>query len=74
MVDVQAWNDKLVDRAKRLIMEIGGVDQVKAGELLNQAKGSARIAIVMAKRNVSYDEAIRLLKDNNGLLRKVIES
>ena len=74
MVDVQAWNDKLVDRAKRLIMEIGEVDSIRAEELLNQAKGSAKIAIVMAKRNVGYDEAIKFLKENGDLLRKVIAS
>ena len=55
-------------------MEIGGVDSVRAEELLNQAKGSAKIAIVMAKRNVGYEEAIKLLKENGDLLRKVIES
>jgi N-acetylmuramic acid 6-phosphate etherase len=74
MVDVQACNDKLVDRAKRLIVEIGGVDSIKAEGLLNQANGSAKIAIVMAKRNVGYNEAIKLLKENGDLLRKVIES
>ena len=74
MVDVKAWNAKLVDRAKRLIMEVGGVDQEKAIELLEIAKGSAKIAIVMAKRNVGYDEAIRLLQENDGFLRKVIEN
>lgn len=74
MVDVKAWNAKLVDRAKRLIMEVGGVDQEKAIELLEIAKGSAKIAIVMAKRSVGYDEAIRLLQENDGFLRKVIEN
>jgi len=74
MIDVQAWNVKLVDRAKRLIMEISGVNQEKATELLEMAKGSAKIAIVMAKRSVSYDEAIRLLQENDGFLKKVIEN
>jgi N-acetylmuramic acid 6-phosphate etherase len=73
MVDVQAWNAKLVDRSKRLIAELGGVDREKAEKLLDMAKGSAKIAIVMAKRNVGYEEAIRLLNENNDLLRKVIE-
>jgi len=73
MVDVQAWNEKLVDRAKRLIMELGKVDHNRAEELLNQAHGKAKVAIVMARRNVDYDEAIRLLKDNDDLLRKVID-
>jgi N-acetylmuramic acid 6-phosphate etherase len=73
MVDVQAWNAKLVDRSKRLIVELGGVDREKAEKLLDMAKGSAKIAIVMAKRNVGYEEAIRLLNENDGLLRKLIE-
>ncbi|MGB9595563.1 MAG: N-acetylmuramic acid 6-phosphate etherase [Candidatus Poribacteria bacterium] len=73
MVDVQAWNEKLVDRAKRLIMELGNVDKNKAEKLLNQANGSAKVAIVMARRNVDYDQAIKLLKDNDDILRKVID-
>jgi len=73
MVDVQAWSAKLVDRAKRLIAELGGVDHESARELLEAAQGSAKIAIVMARRNVGYDEAVRLLEESDGLLRKVIE-
>ena len=74
MVDVQAWSAKLVDRAKRLIVELGGVDYGRAGELLEAARGSAKIAIVMARRAVGYKEAVRLLEESDGLLRKVIES
>jgi N-acetylmuramic acid 6-phosphate etherase len=73
MVDVQAWNAKLVDRAKRLISQIGGVDYESAGELLEAARGSTKTAIVMARRGVGYEEAVRLLEENDGLLRRVIE-
>jgi len=72
MVDVQAWSAKLVDRARRLIVEIGGVDYENAGELLKMAKGSAKVAIVMARRKVGYEEAVRLLEENDGFLRKII--
>jgi N-acetylmuramic acid 6-phosphate etherase len=72
MVDVQAWNAKLVDRSKRLIVEVGGVDHEKATELLEMAKGSAKIAIVMARRDIGYEEAVSLLRENDGSLRKVI--
>jgi len=73
MVDVQVWNAKLVDRAKRLIVQIGGVDYGRAGELLEAAHNSVKVAIVMTRRGVGYDEAIRLLEQNDGFLRKVIE-
>ena len=72
MVDVQAWNAKLVDRSKRLIAEVGEVDHEKATELLEMAKGSAKIAIVMARRDIGYEEAVSLLRENDGSLRKVI--
>ena len=72
MVDVQAWNTKLVDRAKRIIAEITGVDYDTAGEFLNKANGSAKVAIVMLERNVDADKAIKLLEENDGFLRNLI--
>jgi N-acetylmuramic acid 6-phosphate etherase len=72
MVDVQVWNAKLVERAKRLIMLLGGVEYGTAGELLEEAQGNTKAAIVMARKNVSYEEAIKLLEENDGFLRKII--
>jgi len=72
MVDVQVWNAKLVERARRLIVQIGGVDYEKAGELLEAAHNSVKTAIVMTRRGVGYDEAVRLLEENDGFLRRVI--
>ena len=73
MVDVQVWNAKLVERAKRLIMILGGADYETAGELLETAQGNTKAAIVMARKNVSYDKAVKLLEENDGFLRKVID-
>jgi N-acetylmuramic acid 6-phosphate etherase len=72
MVDVQAWNTKLVDRAKRIIAEITGVDYDTAGEFLKKANGSAKVAIVMIEKNVDAEKAIKLLEENNGFLRNLI--
>jgi len=72
MVDVQAWNAKLVKRATNLIAQVGGVDYEKASNLLEKAHGSAKIGIVMAKKSIGYEEAKRLLEENDGILRKVI--
>ena len=66
MVDVQAWNAKLVDRAKRIIAEITGVDYDTVGEFLKKANGSAKVAIVMIEKGVDADEAIKLLEKNDG--------
>ncbi len=73
MVDVQAWNDKLIDRAKRLIVQLGGVDINKANEILEKAHGRAKVGIVMARRKCDYESATKLLQENDNILRKVIE-
>jgi len=73
MVDVQAWNEKLVDRAKRLIVQLGNVDYEHAGRLLAIAHGKAKVAIVMARKSLTYDEAIKALNECNGSLRQVID-
>lgn len=66
MVNVQPKNQKLVDRARRIIMEAGMVDYDKAGEFLNLAGGSVKIAIVMARLGVDRAVAESLLSGSNG--------
>jgi len=72
MVDVQVWNEKLVDRATRLIVQLGGVDDEKASEFLEASQGNVKAGIVMAKKGVEYEEAVRLLEEDDGFLRRVI--
>lgn len=72
MVDVQAWNLKLVDRAKRIIGELTGVDYETAGRFLSMAGGSAKTAIVMIRRKVDKETAERLLEEAEGNLRMII--
>jgi N-acetylmuramic acid 6-phosphate etherase len=49
MVNVQPKNSKLEDRAKRIIAESAGVSYERASELLGQANGSVKVAIVMSR-------------------------
>lgn len=74
MVDVQATNRKLRARARRLLAEIGGVaDEEDAADLLGRAGGSVKVAIVMARRGVSADEAGRLLDAAGGFLAVALD-
>jgi len=73
MVDVQAWNAKLVDRAERIISEVAGVSYETAGEFLEKANGSAKVAIVMIKRGVSASKAIAILAEGDGFLRRALQ-
>ena len=71
MVNVQPTNEKLTDRARRIITAIAGVSYHEASCLLEQA-GSVRIAILMSKRNLSRDEASSRLAAARGSLRAAL--
>ncbi|MFM7321944.1 MAG: N-acetylmuramic acid 6-phosphate etherase, partial [Armatimonadota bacterium] len=74
MVDVRATNRKLVDRARRLVRELGRVDtDEEADRLLAEAGGSVKTAIVMARRGVGAAEAERLLADAEGFVGRVVD-
>lgn len=71
MVNVQPTNEKLKDRAERIIAAAAGVDKERAAELLTQA-GTVRVAIVMQKLGMGRDEAVRQLEAAHGRLRVVL--
>jgi N-acetylmuramic acid 6-phosphate etherase len=72
MVNVQPTNEKLVDRARRIISSIAGVSYDEASRLLAEA-GSVRIAILMSKRKLSRREAETKLKVAKGRLRRALQ-
>jgi len=73
MIDLQMTNQKLVERAKRILMIITGISYEEATKYLHEAKGNVKIATVMIKANVGYEEAKRRLKLSDGFVRKAIE-
>ena len=70
MVDVRPTNEKLVDRARKIIVEITGVSYDYASDLLNKANNNVKAAIIMANKNVGYDEALKVLEKNKGFIRE----
>ena len=68
MVNVQPTNEKLVDRARRIISTIGAVSYDEASTLLNAA-GSVRVAIIMHKLGLARAEAEARLAAAHGRLR-----
>jgi N-acetylmuramic acid 6-phosphate etherase len=72
MVNVQPSNEKLVDRARRIISAAAGVEYARAGELLEAGGRNVPVAIVMAKLNVAREEAERRLAAARGRLRAAI--
>jgi N-acetylmuramic acid 6-phosphate etherase len=72
MVNVQPTNEKLLDRAVRIIVEASDIDYAHASELLRKA-GSVKTAIVMAKLGVDSEEAVRLLAAAKGRIGQALE-
>ena len=72
MVDLRAWNDKLIDRSQRIVMEAAGVDRASAKSAIESAEGSVKTAIVIARRRIPKAEAERLLAEHAGRLRPVV--
>lgn len=72
MVDLKAWNDKLIDRSERIVMESTGRDRAAARAAIDAAGGQVKTAIVMAKLGLDKAEAERLIEQHRGRLRDVL--
>ncbi|WP_242235414.1 N-acetylmuramic acid 6-phosphate etherase [Bacillus cereus group sp. BfR-BA-01316] len=72
MVDLQLTNEKLVERAKRIIMDATECSYKVAEEYLVKANNQPKIAIVMILTNISYEEAVERLKVAEGFIRKAL--
>jgi N-acetylmuramic acid 6-phosphate etherase len=73
MVNVQTTNEKLVDRAERIIVDATGCTRERAAALLQEA-GAVKIAIVMEKLGIPRAEAEAKLHANKGHLRHTLEA
>jgi len=70
MVDVDtSTNTKLVERAARIITKLTNLNHEQSLIALNNAKGQVKIAIVMQKQSLSFDEAAQLLEQSGNSLR-----
>ncbi len=72
MVDLQLTNAKLVERSKRIIMMVTGVEYEVAAEYLEKSGGHVKTAIVMVANGMTRDEAKQCVERSNGFVRVAI--
>lgn len=72
MVDLKASNSKLWDRGARIVSTLTDLPKDQAMTLLQHAGGHVKLAIVMHRKNVTADQAQRLLDNHAGRLREAI--
>jgi N-acetylmuramic acid 6-phosphate etherase len=71
MIDMPATNEKLRNRAVRMVELAAGVPRPAAVQAIRDADGNVKVATVVAKKKVTADEARRLLESRT--LREVLE-
>ncbi|MDR1991569.1 MAG: N-acetylmuramic acid 6-phosphate etherase [Mycoplasmataceae bacterium] len=73
MVDVLPKNAKLVSRVHNIVKTLTNANETIINRTLQITKNRVKEAVVMIKKHVDYPTAVKLLKQNHGILRKVID-
>jgi len=73
MIDVVITNEKVADRAVRILAAGSGKSVSAAEHALRAAGHKLRVGLVMLKRGVGAGEAKRLIAGAGGDLRKALE-
>jgi N-acetylmuramic acid 6-phosphate etherase len=72
MIDLTRTNQKLRQRAKRILVEASGKSMSAAEHALRHSEHNLRIALIMLKRGVSAAKAHRILARAGGDLRRAL--
>jgi N-acetylmuramic acid 6-phosphate etherase len=74
MVDLRATNSKLRRRALRIVRDVTGADETRAAQVLSEAGGRVKTAIVALLGNCDAAEAERRLDRGGGWVRAALEA
>lgn len=72
MIDLTKTNQKLKERAERILAEASGESLSAVGDALRQSEHNLRVALVMLKRGVSAAKARKFLVRARGDLRRAL--
>jgi len=74
MIALNPTNYKLRERAKNIFMEITNANYDAAEEYLKKADYNIKAAIVMYRKGVTLEKALKLLEEKKGILTRIIDS
>ena len=69
MIDLSVSNNKLLDRALGILLDIGSVNKEDGLQLLKMTNGSVKLSLLIALSNLHLNQAKELLDQSNGNLR-----
>jgi len=73
MVDLNSSNYKLRERAKNIFMKITNANYEIAAEYLKETDYNIKAAIVMYQKGVTLEKALKLLKEKEGILVRIVD-
>lgn len=73
MIDLQARSEKLAARSRKILIDLLEVSPDRAEQLLAEAGGSVKLAIVIHTLGCTRDEAATKLKAAGGLVRRLLK-
>lgn len=74
MIDLKATNDKLKDRAIRIVSQIAETTNARALEALLESNWDIKTSVASIVMNLSIEDAKKELKKHGGVLRKLLNS
>ena len=74
MIDLMPTNEKLKDRAIRIVSELAGVQASVALQTLLECEWKVKVAILMLRGKLTQESAKELLRKNHGVLRRALGS
>ena len=74
MVDVKPTNEKLVERAKNIIVEATGASKEEASFYFEDSDQQVKLAIIRILTKTSKEEGLALLEKNDGFIRRAVEN
>ena len=72
MIDLSVTNNKLLERALGILLDIGSVDRESGLKLLKMTNGSVKLSLLIALSGLDLIEARQLLKSSDGNLRNAL--
>ena len=72
MIDLSVTNNKLLERALGILLDVGSVNKEEGLQLLKITNGSVKLSLLIALSNLDVIEATKLLKYSDGNLRTAL--
>jgi N-acetylmuramic acid 6-phosphate etherase len=71
MIDLQAKSEKLAARSRKILMDLFSLSTDEASDLLIEAGGSVKVALVMKRHQCTAEQARQKLRDADGFIHRI---